>query len=97
MEEYYSDLQFLIERTFNLTNRRVFLLGHSMGNIVINRFLRDKVTSVSINFPFFLKWLNLEYFNLKEWQKQHLQGTINVAAPYGGATKLMQMMYKGKK
>jgi hypothetical protein len=47
MEEYYDNLQFLIEHTFNLTNRRVFLLGHSMGNIVINRFLRlDKITPV---------------------------------------------------
>lgn len=70
MNNYYGDLKFLVEHAVNMTKKKAVLLGHSMGNMVINRFLRDKVTP--------------------EWQKAYLSATINVAAPYGGAVKMIK-------
>jgi predicted alpha/beta hydrolase family esterase len=47
MDKYYEDLQFLVEHTVNMTKKKAILFGHSMGNIVINRFLREKVDAVN--------------------------------------------------
>jgi hypothetical protein len=46
MNVFYENLRLLVESAVNSTQRKAVLLGHSMGNIVINRFLRDKVTPV---------------------------------------------------
>lgn len=43
MRQYYTQLRTLVEHAVNGTGRKAVLFGMSMGNIVINRFLRDAV------------------------------------------------------
>ena len=90
MQKYYADLKSLVEPTVFLTKRKILLLGHSMGNIVINRFLRqDNITAV-------IFCNNLLIKPSKDWQKKHLEATINVAAPYGGAIGQIRALISGE-
>lgn len=65
LDNFYYGLKAKIVRAVQKSRRRVVLIAHSYGNIIINQFFRA--------------WTD------QKWQEEHIESTINVAAPFGGS------------
>uniref|UniRef100_A0A914HAX7 Uncharacterized protein n=1 Tax=Globodera rostochiensis TaxID=31243 RepID=A0A914HAX7_GLORO len=75
MDAYFSNLTNLIEKSVNTTGKKAFLLCHSMGNLMVNYYLNQRMG--------------------QEWQQRYLNATINVSAPWGGATFIIEQILSG--
>eukprot|EP01117_Protostelium_nocturnum_P005470 TRINITY_DN1982_c0_g1_i2.p1 TRINITY_DN1982_c0_g1~~TRINITY_DN1982_c0_g1_i2.p1 ORF type:complete len:688 (+),score=150.35 TRINITY_DN1982_c0_g1_i2:214-2064(+) len=80
-ENYFTKWKGKIENLKKVTEKKVVILAHSMGNKV---------------FSYFLRWiLREDKMNGQQWIDDHIEVMVSVGAPWLGAPKILKSMTVG--